>query len=485
MALLNERLGISRSDLSKYLRDNYVENDSEAARRKKMKARLDLYHDRGKWIFQRMINKVFKDPEVRRLRNEMVEFGSFQNFTRRVVDELSMVYSEPARRTLDGQDHSYQALVREIQQDRVCRKLNRWVNLLNECFILFDISPVTGKHKLHLITPDRMFAVCDRDDPTELAGIGYDSLMVGSDATNMRLPHHTLITDEEIFMLNGAGEIIDQLTRPNTLGRINGVLVHKSYPDHQLLDPDSGDDIINGHKVLTLINVCMVKEQKSGAGKIPYTSGPMARTATGQTLDTERAVTFEEGVSPGILDLSADPDVFIKAARAVIKQVAANNSIPESVFDLSYQATSGFEIELKRAALREARRSQIMDPYRPFERELAEVISESTGMFNADQFKIDFGQLETPADPGQRVRYWEDLKRVGLSNVVDQMQELNPELNEGQAMQQILRNLEIQTSVTEAMRDLQAMNSSAAPNLDDRTPEENGESGRELASINE
>ena len=221
---------------------------------------------------------------------------------------------------------------------------------------------------------------------------------------------------------------------------------------------------------IALINTMMLKHQKSGT-KQAVASGDLADMPIGQPMDEEHLLQAPEGVALSTLDLGADPDSYIKAGRSVIKQIAANYGIPESVFDLSYQATSGFEIELKRTGLREVRRDQIMD-WRPVEQDLAEIMSESLAehrhelAFNTLGWSIDFGEVETPQEPHSRLVYWEKLRQMGLMNTEQMYLALNPEAEEEDAEEAIANNAVVEARRVSLYRTLNISPSTPADGSD-------------------
>jgi hypothetical protein len=155
--------------------------------------------------------------------------------------------------------------------------------------------------------------------------------------------------------------------------------------------------------------------------------------------------------------------------KAKVKQIAANWGMPESVFDLSYQATSGFEIELKRTALREIRRDQILD-LRPVEREFAQIQSAVLSAaahplrFGFEGWRIDFGEIETPSDPMQALAYFEKRRQLGLTNTIEMILKENPEFTEDDAYEALINNVRIESQRVEMMR---ALNMSMAASSDE------------------
>ncbi len=464
---LNEILGtlpsgivspLSDDDMSKYLREQYVFNDSQKCRRAKMRDRIDLYNGNGQAQINAMVDDIFQNQKVRALRKKFVELAMFQNLTRRIVREISSVYAEPATRIVSSapMNARYKALQQDMRLDRRMRVANQMLNLCNEVVVWFDLR--MNKPVLRIVTPDNFWAVCHPNDPTLCVALIFDQSPTDRMNSGDSTPHYLVVSDSETFSLNSHGRLLSGTRMAHGLSRMPMQLVHRTEPTVCLLDEYGGDDIVSAHKALTLINTMMLKHQKSGT-KQAYMSGDAGDMPRDQPMDEEHLLQAPEGTSLSTLDLGADPDSYIKAARSVIKQLAANYGIPESVFDLSYQATSGYEIELKRTGLREVRRDQILD-WRPVERDLASIMVEALAeagseyAFNLTGWSINFGEVETPQDPMQMLVYWEKRRQMGLMNSIEMLMQLNPEMDEKQAEEQIVANALVEAKRVELYRAL-------------------------------
>ena len=466
---LNESLGtlpsgrivrLSDDLVSRHLRDKYIQNRDEIARQAEATKRLDLYRDRGQAHFERVIDDVFADPQVREWRKTFVKYALFQNITKRVVREMSAVYSEPAARSIAVGAKKYRDLQHEARMDRRMRHVNRMGNLLNNVLVWPDVS--MGSAVIRVVTPDKFWAVANPNDPSMLAGFIIEQFHRGVLNSRATDPHYLVIDGKSFFNLDKDGRMVAESRRPHGLDFMPALLFSREENDEGLLDETSGKDLISAHEAVAPLNTMMLKHQKSGT-KQAYATGDLSTTGMGQPMDEEHLLQLGEGVSLNTLDLGADPGTYITATRAVIKQVAANYGIPESVFDLSYAATSGFEIELKRTGLREIRRDQILD-FRPFERELAEVQSavltaaNHPCSFKTSGWSIDFGEVETPRDPAAMLTFWEKLEGMDLANRVEMYMHMNPEASEEDAEKAIATNRALRV---ERMQNFQTSNSTA------------------------
>lgn len=470
--MLNHLLGVGSpltdDQVATYLRENFIHSDAEKLRRRMARERIDLFHDRGKAQIDAMVDDIFKNAKVRHLRKQFTELASFQNLTKRIVREVSSVYSEPATRRVRSRQQSqvYADLQRSMRLDRRMRLANQMWNLCNDTLLWFGVW--LNRPVLRVVTPDKFWAVPHPDDPTTPCGYIVDKMPPRGIVPNSSTPRYVVMDDAGWFYLNDRVRFIPGSRRAWGLSRMPLLLAQKCEPVEQgtLLNPDPGADIVAAHKALALINTMMLKHQKSGT-KQPVAAGDLGDVAAGQPMDEEHVLQVGEGVSLSTLDLGADPRSYIDAGRAVIKQIAANYGIPESVFDLSYQATSGFEIELKRTGLREVRRDQLLD-FRPIEHDLAMIMSEYLAeaghplAFNPLGWSIDFGEVETPQDPMQRLSYWKELRSMGLMNTVEMYMEMNPEATEAEALEAIRNNAEVEAERVQLFRELNIAPNTAA-----------------------
>ncbi len=148
-------------------------------------------------------------------------------------------------------------------------------------------------------------------------------------------------------------------------------------------------------------------------------------------------------------------------------------------------SSSGFEIELKRTALRENRLEQIMQ-YRPVERKLAEIQSRVLTQaghelrFSTDGWRIDFGEVEAPSDPMQRLSHFEKRRQLGLTNTLEMIMLENPEFTVDDALRHLLSNIEVESVRVQEMR---ALNMSFGSTSEDpgSDPEDDEEEEAEAA----
>ena len=467
-------VALSDDEVTKFLREKYIFSDEEKARQTKSRNRLSLYKDKGRALVENMVTSLFRNLKVRSLRKEFVQYAMFQNVTKRIIREISMVYSSESLRNISNQNDNYQEVIRISHQDRKMRNVNRYVNLLNECLVWFDIR--AGKPIIRVVTPDKFFAVSHPNDPSHHVASIVSIESNGLHKSNTA-PAWLVITEEEFFKMDKNGRMLSDTYQRHQLGLMPAMLVHREEPEDKLLDSDSGEDLVSAHLAVALLNTLMLKQSKS-AEKVVAASGDLSTTPSNQPLDQEVVQSFGEGVSLQTLDLGADPEGYIRAAQSVIRQVAANFGISEAVFNLDYNASSGFEIEIKRSTLREVRQDQILD-YRPVERELVQIQSrvlQAAGhplQFDASGWVVNFGEVQPPRDPKAMLDYFEKMRQMGLMNSAEMYLRLNPEATFEQAQQALVANAEIEANRVQLLRSLNVSPSATSeePGAD---PEDNG-----------
>ena len=455
-------------------------------RRAEARLRLDLWFDRGLPHFEDMLRQVFPDPDVARERILVLPICRFQNVPRKIGRLVATVYAQPARRRVKAAGQkALDAFVQRTALDMLMREANRFTVGLNDVFVGVRTRVARDGRRepvVDIVTPDAFTAVPDPADPRREVAIILDAKPSTSSRDDD--PHYVMWDDEYVSWLDRQGRLIPSTKRLNPYGRIPGVIVRRAKPHDRLLDMDSGRDIVDAQLAVVLLNVMMVHGQKVGT-KVPYATGDMANTGRGQTMDHTRMTHFEEGVSPGVLDLGHDPKTLIDSARSVIAQLAANYDIPEDVYSLTHDATSGFDRQLKREGLNERRTEQV-PLFREAEHDLAQiaaVVCEKDGAgefaFDPTDFACDFGEVRTPQEPTALLGWRKEAKAQLLRTSIDDILEDNPDLDREGAEAKFLENLAWRAREVELQR---ALNMPADPTDAGASPEANG-SGEETDTV--
>lgn len=465
------------------IRRKYISGTSEdSARRMAIRRRLDLYANNVGPYVEAHIRRIFSDPKIIDERLKVLSLGKWQNLTKRVVNELARVYSNPARRTVgetnaagvDTGGSGYEEFIDHLDLDGAMRMANRLSILCNQIFLYIRTEEVDSEvvPALDLITSDQFSVVPHPLYPLRMAAILIGIASEGG--TDDTSPHYMLISSDEIWYLNRAGFLISE--KENVYGFIPGILVHSQLPHGSLLDARSGDDIMTAHESVVLLNVLAMNAAKVST-KVPYVQGDSAYTAQGQTMDQTSTVMLGDGMMPGVIDLRSDPHEYIKAAASITMQLAASYGIPEDFFNRSFTGTTGIVMDAKLSGLME-RRNEQLPIFRRVERELARKASIICSRDCAPRFhfsdggwQIDFGEITRPQDPLERLRWRKEARSMGLRTIIDDLQEDNPDLDTERAWARLTEIIEIRSAEVEAMRALNMPRDPSEPGLD---PAQNG-----------
>ena len=456
--------GADRDDLAwveveHYLRKRYVESEEDVHRRKAARTRCRLYDSGGIDQIFALIDEVFKDPEVRRLRKEVAPFARFDNALRRVVNERARVYAKPprAREVDNGTDGNYQEVQRLTNHNAAMRRANVLTTLSNDSYWLFRVREMpdgSRAPRTDIIGPDNFIAIADPRDRTKLAAVAIDQTPdipepKESDA------HWLVWTDGESFKLDKRGRIMRDTVMANPFGRMPGLLVSSDYRATSLLDPLTGEDIVSAHLAAWLANTSLLKEMKSLSKQAAFV-GETGRSPTGQAQDSERDLMLAEGVGVFNVDRGVDLDKYQRAADHIVERAAANYGVPPSVLRHS-GATSGYEIDLRRIPLEELREDQIA-VFREAEREFARVQAAVLAVdlpslaFDPDPWFIDFAEIKRPVSELEKWQVRDVKRKMGHSDPISEMLEDNPDLTEDMAKERVSMHLAANLAFIEVAR---------------------------------
>jgi len=459
---------LSDAELGRYLAATY-DVESERARNARHARRDVFYRDGGCEIIEQVIDDVFQDPDVRALRKKWVKHARFSNVVKRIVNELSTVYAEPAVRSVGGSTDNqarYAALVDELQFDDAMEHANRMANLHQAVLVgpRVRVEP-SGERTvvLDFATPAVVRAVVNPADTSQVIG-----WMVRSDTAwqrgLLRPVAWQLWTDHEVIDLDAA-------MVPVGPDRVHGLGVNRwvplcmsPVPVPRFWPGEQGEDLIAAAVSIWIANVLLLKETKS-ATKQTIAQGDVSAVPRDQSIDTERMMQFSDGVAVTTVDMSMDTRVFTDAANHILERVG--NGYGMSLGALTHQGVQSADArELMLEPLRALRRKQIKT-FRKFERQLARVLAAVTAKdapdraFTADAWRIDFGEIQALTPKKQRMEEYIQARQIGLDNVIDFYCRENPDLTREQAAKAVLDNIAIETWRVANMRDLMALSGGA------------------------
>lgn len=479
------RRALTLSETSQFFSENYVNSERENARRKLHREAHDLYTGGGREQMTEILRDVFRDPEIRKLREKFADMAQFNNGPRRIVNELSTVYNEPADRRVDNGLDNYRELQRLTHMDERMRVANRWLNLHREVLIGFRVREEQTRRVpvIDLVHPGAFSAIAHPVDCTRLLGVIIDQRPNGFRARPTD-PHYLVWTDTESFFLDESGTIIGDTIEPNPFDRMPWVLAHAEQPTVGLLEANPSRELIAAGRALWLQNILLLKESKSANRQVIF-QGDTANIVRGQPAETEYDLDVGEGVTAQTVDRAMDLSMYRETADFVLERVAANYGIPPAILQ-HHGATSGFEIKLRRLPILELREQQKV-VFREIERELAQVMSmvlarDMTELaFGTDGWRIDFGEISTPQTEQELLANFEKKRQLSLTSTVEFLRQLNPDLDEPGAMIAMREYIEDEITRNALVEPLKAMNAGPNSPPERNTPAENGARGRLVA----
>lgn len=440
----------------------YCNTDVDIQRAKRHVLREELYRDGGVNHMESMIDTLFLDADVREKRKRFVKHARFTNPLRRIVHALSTVYTEPARRIVDGDEDNkkLQRVLDLVRMDERSIDIGRLLNLHRAVLVGFRVrklSDGTSEPVLDIVSPANARAVVHPNDSTLIVGwlIRTDYRPAGAGTP----PAWTLWTDHESVQLTDAMKPIADTYREHGLGVCPWVPVTLGAPWAQ--QTCEGEDLVGAHLMTWLAHVLLLKETKS-ATKIAVVNGVDPRTARGQSMDSDVPAELGDGQSMTTVDPSMDLTMFEDVANHIVRHAGLNYQIPPSV--LEHQGVQSAEArELMMIPLKELRRQQQL-PLRRFEERLARVIAAVLKVdmpelaFDASTFRVEFAETTTPLDPMKQFELFEKMRAAGLTNSVEFLAEiLRPGLSPEAAAAVIKANIDIETARNEWMRPLAAI----------------------------
>lgn len=477
--------------LGVYLRKHYY-TIAEQDREKRHRLRDELYHDGGIGEMHRLIDSVYQDPEVRERRKLWARWARFNNLTKRVVNELSSVYQQPARRTVSNQasNATYQLAQGAVNIHTVSKRWNRMLNLHRAILVgpRVDITPGdpdSRRPSIQIVTPANARLITHPNNPHQIVAVAHrlrtktmqtypltdDGTQTGQSAQMAQAPLQVsddpawaVWSDEERFFLRENWTIIGESFQAHDLGRIPWVFCCLDDPSDDSPWPgNAGEDLVAADMAVWFSAVNMLKEVKS-ATRIPIISGNLDAAQRQQTTDTESAVELPDDVALTSHDMSMDLSLFRDTSDHVLEHVANNYGMSAAL--IKHQGVQSAEArDLMRVPLREMRLEQ-HQILRPFERELAECMSAvfASDMqdlrFATDGWAIDFGESQTPLSPKEELERFEHERRLGLTNTIDYVMDRNPDMTREMAEKYIEDNVQAELVRNRLMRPLQDISGS-------------------------
>lgn len=471
---LQDALKTDRAGMWRYVDREYLSSDSEKNRMKAAQKRHDLYCNDTNSHFDNILSEVFSNKEVIAARQKFVRMSRYLNVSRRVINKISTVYRGGAERYLGarptgGSENKptevLKILNERTQIDQVMLRAQRMVNLTNACAIYPRVK-TDGTPELHAYHHGNFFAVHHPDEPTDLLALIFEKRRRGASIIDSQESSWLFMDSKIITRLQPGGSPSGDVVE-HGLGRIPAVLARRDMTSEVLIDTHTGGDIEAAHEAVALMIIMMLKHLKSGT-KMPYLAGDTTGMATEQPLDEESFSRFNDGSAPGVLDLGADPSAYLRAAKSIIRDLEETYGIPDPAIEAG--SRSGDQIEIQNKRLVEMRAEQIPH-WRAVEMDLNDLRSR-VHKYEAKDFWISFGEVTKVRTRSEELKVRQEERKLGYSNVVDELIKDNPELDVQGATAAFIRNCQLETLFVAQKRSLNIPSDST--DSQGRSPEENG-----------
>lgn len=471
-------------ELGRYLREHY-NSDAEKDRNNRHALRDELYRDGGIAEMNKVIDALFQDNDVRKLRKAIVPYARFNNALKRIVNEMSTVYSEPPRRLVadkqpeivEGQparpaetpnNDKYQTVLEDVRMDERMVEVGRLLNLHRALLVGFRVRMLTpgpdGEREpvIDIATPANVRAVTHPNDDAFVIGWLVRTCYKTAKPGDFR-PKWTLWTDHESVQLTEDMDAIPETYALHDFGVCPWVPVTLGPPGSGFWPGSEGEDMVSGHLTIWIENVLLVKESKS-ATKQAVLTGDGTATARGQMIDSEGTGELADGQSMNVIDRSMDLDLFKSTADHVLQHLAQNYGMSPAL--ISHQGVQSAEArELMRMPLREIRRQQQV-PLRRFEKRFALVMAAVLAVdlpalaFDPTGWRIEFAESETPLSPMDEQVLFEKRRAAGVDNTVAFLMRKYPGLTHEGALEMIEQNVLVETERNRMMRPLMQISGS-------------------------
>lgn len=443
-------------EVGRYLAD-HCNQPADIQRNRRHTLRDELFHDGGDQYMTELVHQQFKDPQVRDLRKAFVPYAKFNNALKRIVNELSTVYAEPAKRRVGKDNDKYQKALDAIAMDEQMLQASRLLNLHRALLIgpRVRLRP-DGKREplIQIATPSIVRAVLHPNDSTEVVGwmirtdfrtkgiLSPPATQAGTPTPDR--PAWTLWTDVESMFLREDMTVIGSSYKTHPLGVIPWVPVSLEPPCPGFWPGMEGEDLVAAHIAIWFANILQLKETKS-ATKVPVIKGDGTNMARAQAADSEVPTELADGQSLETVDLSMDTQPFRDTADHILENAGHNYGLAKQV--LTHAGVQSAQArELLRQPLKERRKQQQM-PLRRFETRFVVVLAAVLKAdmpelaFDPDGFYIEFGEPEMLLSPADDHNLFLSRREAGLDTTVAQLMRLHPGMTQEQAEQLLEDNI--------------------------------------------
>lgn len=463
---IDPRNALTFDELGRHLK-KYVGTDAEKERNDRHILRDQIFNDGGTKFMESVIDDVYDDAETKRKRKKWIRWSRFSNPLKRVVNEMSTVYADPAKRSVTdpASNVRYQALLAAVSMDERMFHVSRLLNLHRALLVRFRVRVLPDGSREPLVewaTPSNVRAVLHPNDTSLVIGWLVRASFQTARPSTVDVPAWTLWTDHECMHLRSDMQPIVESYKEHGFGLNPWVPISLSPPESGFWPGESGEDLVSAAVSMWLQALFMLKESKS-ATKKTFVTGENTNTQRGQSGDSESPGELGEGQGLQTVDNSMDISMFRDNGDHILGHVAQNHGLAAPLVN-NQGVQSAAAREALRIPLKEIRKHQLI-PIRRAELMLMLVMAVVCVVdlpeyaFDPTGWLIEFGEWATPLTRNEETDLFVKERQAGIDNTLDLIAR-RKQCNEDQARAAMERNIEVEAERNFLMRPLEAISGS-------------------------
>jgi hypothetical protein len=417
----------------KYMLNTVMQNTFDAVndnanfeRKQEARKKLDFYYDKQLDYLKEYLYDTFSDPSSYKI--------ATLNITRKVIDGLSQVYAKPVRRRTSNSTD--QDLFDKIQAESAWSLKLKQANRLSKLLGFVLIRPVyrNGKINLDIITSDLVDAETG-GSPEDIQAI---TIAYYPETSRDEL-YFLRWTPETIQRLNYKGQVTSELDNPYQT--IPFVPVWAEMP----LDTfyvDSGDSLISVQEMINTKIFELSYTLSLQGFSVPYVVG--AQNELG-VLDPGHCLNLPKDSEFGFASPGNAVSSVLESLDYLIRTTCMAYGLPASyISSRPSERKSGTARQIENLELREKRNEDI-NLFGKYEKDLFEIVkviqnTHGNKKFGDSHLKVKFGDIQLAASPEDQATQWQQYLEMGLTNPIDILMEMDPDLTKEEAEQKYQQN---------------------------------------------
>jgi hypothetical protein len=460
---------------------DWLASPNEKQRRIIAQRKRYLLVDNSEQVVRNEIARLFTDPTVKSRVLMFAHLAKSVTLFKRVIKELARpVYLVPPTRvvTPDSAQEAYEQIVKETYLDHVAP---RWLTMALATGAAFAYPRYVERLNrivIDVIPADAATVIPDPDDPCKELAIIYDKPVYKQDGT---LVIWQVYWDDEIsFQVDEQGTpqpfaVGEPPFRENTFKRIPIVSLHPYERTGEYWCTSAAESLVEANMAACTLTTLALRGLKARGFNQLVVTGDAMRFPKGQAMDEESAILAPDGTNVIELANAADASNYLAMIDAVEARAGAEYGISRARLNREKENADDTGLTEQRA--------EMIKLMAKAEHDLFEVLQLVSGETTDRQLPadanvvVDFGEYQFRTDPEAELRVWEQKRRMGVRNVLDQIMAENPEIRtDDDAWDEVERNMDAEAEYIKRRRALNIPEdaNTAEPG---QSPSENGKMG--------